>query len=130
MKIRRTVLPNGLTILTESMPHVRSLSMGVWLRSGSRSESEELNGITHFIEHMLFKGTQNRTAAQIASQMDALGGNMQAFTGKETVSFQCKVLDSHLDKAFAILSDLVLHPRFDPSDIQREKKVIYEEIKM
>ena len=130
MKFHRTVFPNGLTVLTEPMPHVRSLSMGVWLKSGSRNETEKLNGITHFIEHMLFKGTMSRSAAQIASEMDSLGGNLQAFTGKETVSFQCKVLDSHFEKAFNILSDLVLNPRFDPHDIQREKKVIYEEIKM
>src|SRR5882724_2007790 len=85
--VRKHVLASGLTILTEEMPHLRSVSMGVWLKSGSRHETEPLNGVTHFLEHMLFKGTETRSASQIAREMDSLGGNLDAFTGKETVCF-------------------------------------------
>lgn len=128
--IQRTVLPNGLCIVTERMPHVRSVSLGVWLRSGSRREVEEENGITHFIEHMLFKGTENRSAEQIARSVDAIGGNLDAFTAKEIVCFSAKVLDEHLPIAFDVLSDLVSHPLFRPEDIDRERGVILQEIKM
>src|SRR5579872_4233298 len=128
--MRKQVLANGLTVLTEQMSHLRSVSMGVWLKTGSRHEAEPVNGVTHFIEHMLFKGTHSRPAAQIAREMDSLGGNLDAFTGKETVCFNCKVMDEHMTQAFDILSDLVLDPRFDKSDIEREKGVILEEIKM
>ncbi len=128
--IQRTVLPNGLCIVSERMPHVRSVSLGVWLRSGSRREVEEENGITHFIEHMLFKGTENRSAEQIARSVDAIGGNLDAFTAKEIVCFSAKVLDEHLPIAFDVLSDLVSHPLFRPEDIERERGVILQEIKM
>src|SRR6266566_8346178 len=128
--IRKTVLSNGLLVLTESMPHVRSVSMGAWIGSGSRDESAEVNGISHFAEHMVFKGTTTRSAQQIARQVDSIGGNMDAFTGKETICFNIKVLDEHLPIAIDILSDLVLNPTFDPKDILREKGVILEEIKM
>src|SRR6202012_1564216 len=94
--IQRTVLPNGLTILTERMEHIRSVAMGVWIRAGSRHEVAELNGISHFVEHMVFKGTQSRSAQHIAREVDAIGGNLDAFTGKETVCFNIKVLDEHL----------------------------------
>jgi predicted Zn-dependent peptidase len=128
--IRKTVLPNGLTILTEEMKHIRSVSIGIWVKTGSRHEDAEVNGISHFVEHMVFKGTRNRTALDIARQMDSIGGNMDAFTGKETICFNAKVLDEHLPIAFDVLSDLVLNPTFDTKDISREKGVILEEIKM
>ncbi|MBZ5644687.1 MAG: insulinase family protein [Acidobacteriia bacterium] len=128
--IEKAVLPNGLTIVTERMPHVRSVSVGIWLGTGSRGESPERNGIAHFIEHMVFKGTERRTAEQIAQTMDAVGGMMDAFTAKEMTSFNAKVLDEHLPVAFDVLSDLVLRPRFDDADIAKEKQVVLEEIKM
>jgi predicted Zn-dependent peptidase len=128
--IQKTVLPNGLTILTEEMQQIRSVSIGVWVRSGSRHEAPELNGISHFVEHMVFKGTKNRTALDIARQMDSIGGNMDAFTGKECICFHAKVLDEHLPIAVDVISDLVLNPLFELKDITREKGVILEEIKM
>jgi predicted Zn-dependent peptidase len=128
--IRRTVLPNGMLVLTESMPHVRSVSMGAWVGSGSRDETKELNGISHFVEHMVFKGTTSRSAQQIAREVDTIGGNLDAFTGKETVCFNIKVLDENVAPALDVLSDLVLHPTFAPEDLDREKGVILEEIKM
>ena len=128
--IKKEVLDNGLTILTEQMPHVRSISMGIWLKIGSRSETSELNGVAHFIEHLLFKGTSHRTAEQIARQVDSIGGHLDAFTAKETICYSTKVLDEHLPVAFDILSDLVLNPKFDPGDMEKERSVILEEIKM
>ncbi len=128
--IRREVLPNGLTILTEEMSHLRSISIGIWVKSGSRHEEPELNGISHFVEHMVFKGTNTRTAEDIARQVDSIGGNMDAFTAKECVCFNIKVLDEHLPVALDVLSDLVLNPVFDTEDISRERGVILEEIKM
>src|SRR5437588_1985617 len=128
--IRREVLPNGLIVLSEEMSHIRSISIGIWMKSGSRDEVAELNGISHFVEHMVFKGTTSRSAQDIARQVDSIGGNMDAFTGKETICFNIKVLDEHLPVAIDILSDLVLNPVFAPKDIIREKGVILEEIKM
>jgi predicted Zn-dependent peptidase len=128
--IRRQVLPNGLTIITEQMSHIRSVSIGIWLKSGSRDEDLEWNGISHFIEHMVFKGTETRSAEAIARQVDSIGGNMDAFTAKECICFNIKVLDEHLPIAMEVLSDLVLHPVFDAGDIARERSVILEEIKM
>src|SRR5260370_1219779 len=128
--IRKTVLPNGLLVLTESMPHVRSVSMGAWIGTGSRDESAPLNGISHFVEHMVFKGTTSRSAQQFAREVDTIGGNLDAFTGKETVCFSIKVLDENVPTALDLLSDLVLHPTFTPDDIAREQGVILEEIKM
>src|SRR5579859_1563354 len=128
--IQREMLPNGLIVLSEEMPHIRSIAIGIWMKTGSRDESPELNGISHFTEHMVFKGTKTRTARDIARQVDSIGGNMDAFTGKETICFNIKVLDEHLPIAVDILSDLVLNPIFDPNDINREKGVILEEIKM
>ncbi len=128
--IRREVLSNGLIVLSEEMPHIRSISIGIWLKSGSRDETAERNGISHFTEHMVFKGTTSRTAQDIARQVDSIGGNMDAFTGKETICFNIKVLDEHVPIAIDILSDLVLNPVFNPKDIAREKGVILEEIKM
>ena len=128
--IRKTTLPNGLLVLTEQMPHMRSISMGVWVATGSRDEQSEHNGLSHFVEHMLFKGTTSRNAKQLARETDAIGGNLDAFTGKETICFNIKVLDENLPAAMDILADLVLHPAFAPEDVEREKGVILEEIKM
>jgi len=128
--IQRQVLPNGLTILTEKMDHIRSVSIGIWVKSGSRHEDPNVNGISHFVEHMVFKGTSSRSAEDIARQVDSIGGNMDAFTGKETICFNVKVLDEHLPVAVDILSDMVLHPIFDVNEITRERGVILEEIKM
>ena len=123
-------LPNGVRLVTETMPHVRSVSLGVWLARGSRHEVPEQGGIAHFIEHMLFKGTERRSAQDIAQQFDSMGGNLDAFTSKEYAGYYLKVMDEHLPRAFDILSDLVLHPAFPEDEIEREKKVILEEIKM
>jgi predicted Zn-dependent peptidase len=128
--IRKTILPNGLMVLTESMPHVRSVSMGAWVGSGSRDETAELNGISHFVEHMVFKGTTSRSAQQIAREVDTIGGNLDAFTGKEMVCFNIKVLDENVPPALDVLADLVLHPTFTPEELAREQGVILEEIKM
>lgn len=128
--IRRTTLSNGLLVLTERMPHLRSVSMGVWIDAGSRDETPETNGISHFIEHMVFKGSTTRSAAQFAREVDSIGGNLDAFTGKETVCFSIKVLDEKVPTGLDLLSDLVLHPTFAPEDIVREQGVILEEIKM
>jgi predicted Zn-dependent peptidase len=128
--IRTTTLANGLLVLTERMPHLRSVAMGVWIDSGSRDETPEVNGISHFIEHMVFKGTTTRSASQFAREVDAIGGNLDAFTGKETICFNIKVLDENVPAALDLLTDLVLHPTFDPSDLAKEQGVILEEIKM
>ncbi len=128
--IRREVLPNGLTVISEQMQHLRSVSIGVWVKTGSRDEDPRSNGISHFIEHMLFKGSANRSAEDIARQVDSIGGNMDAFTAKECTCFNMKVVDEHLPVAIDILSDLVLNPLFKEEDIAREKGVILEEIKM
>jgi predicted Zn-dependent peptidase len=128
--IHREVLPNGLTILTEEMQHIRSVSIGIWIKTGSRDEDLQWNGISHFIEHMVFKGTKQRSAEDIARQVDSIGGNMDAFTAKECICFNIKVLDEHLPIALDVLSDLVLNPVFDVQDISRERSVILEEIKM
>jgi predicted Zn-dependent peptidase len=128
--VQKEVFPNGLVVLTEPMEHVHSASVGIWLRQGSRREPEPLNGISHFIEHMVFKGTRRRSAEDIAREVDSLGGMLDAFTTKEMVCFNTRVLDEHLPKAFDILSDMVLEPKFAPEDIEREQGVILEEIRM
>jgi predicted Zn-dependent peptidase len=128
--LRRTVLPNGLIVLTERMDHLRSVAMGVWIKSGSRGEAAETNGISHFVEHMVFKGTRNRSAQLIAREMDSIGGNLDAFTGKETICFNVKSLADHVPIALDVLADLVLNPVFASSDIERERGVILEEIKI
>jgi predicted Zn-dependent peptidase len=128
--ILRTELENGLLVLTERMEHVRSVSMGVWVDSGSRDETPAVNGVSHFVEHMVFKGTTSRSAQQLAREVDQIGGNLDAFTGKEQICFNIKVLDENLVPGLDLLSDLVLHPTFTPEDIGREQGVILEEIKM
>jgi predicted Zn-dependent peptidase len=128
--ITRDVLPNGLRLLTERMPHVRSVSVGVWLARGSRHEPSAQAGIAHFVEHMLFKGTTTRSAEDIAQTIDSIGGQMDAFTAKEYAGYYLKVLDEHLPLAVDVLSDIVMRPAFSPDDVEREKKVVVEEIKM
>ena len=128
--LRRTVLPNGLIVLTERMEYMRSVAMGVWIKSGSRCEPAESNGISHFVEHMLFKGTRSRSAQHIAREMDSIGGNLDAFTGKETICFNVKSLAEHVPIALDVLADLVLNPVFAAPDIERERGVILEEIKI
>ncbi len=129
-EIQTATLPNGVRIVTELMPHVRSVSIGIWIGTGSRAEVGPENGLSHFIEHMVFKGTANRTAEDIARSVDSIGGGLDAFTSKELVSYNTKVLDEHMPIAFDVLSDLVLNPLFEENDIEKEKGVILEEIKM
>src|SRR5438034_10643508 len=128
--IVRDVLDNGLRLLTERMSQVRSVSIGVWLTRGSRHETAERGGIAHFVEHMLFKGTTSRSAEDIAQAIDSIGGQLDAFTAKEYASYYIKVLDEHLPLAIDILADIVRNPAFGPEDVEREKKVVVEEIKM
>src|SRR5689334_7855364 len=128
--IEKTVLSNGLTIISEQMNHVRSASVGIWVRSGSRHEAAPLNGISHFIEHTLFKGTRNRTSREIAVGSDAIGGHVDAFTSREVAAYYVKVLDEHLARAFDLIADLVTAPLFDDSELDRERNVVMEEIKM
>ena len=126
----REVLNSGLRLVTETMPHVRSVTIGVWLTRGSRHETDERGGIAHFVEHMLFKGTDTRSAEDIAQAIDSIGGQLDAFTAKEYASYYIKVLDEHLPLAVDLLADIVQRPAFVAEEIEREKKVILEEIKM
>jgi predicted Zn-dependent peptidase len=126
----REILDNGLRLITETMPHVRSVTLGVWLTRGSRHESDDRAGIAHFVEHMLFKGTDERSAEDIAQAIDSIGGQLDAFTAKEYASYYIKVLDEHVPLAVDLLSDIVRRPAFAADEIEREKKVILEEIKM
>ena len=128
--IERAVLPNGVRVVTEQMAHVRSVTVGIWIGTGSREETPEESGLTHFIEHMVFKGTKNRSAEQIARSVDSIGGGLDAFTSKELVSYNVKVLDEHLPEAFDVVTDLVRNPLFAHDDIEKEKGVILEELKM
>jgi len=129
-KIRSTTLANGIHVITEAMPHVRSVAVGLWIGTGARTESAEQNGISHFIEHMVFQGTEKYSAEEIARSVDSIGGNLDAYTSKELVCFNTKVLDEHLPLAFDVLSQLVTHPLFHDRDIVKEKGVVLEEIKM
>src|SRR5690349_7529381 len=128
--IERSTLPNGVRVITERMNRVRSVTVGVWIGSGSREEQPHETGLSHFIEHMVFKGTKNRSAEDIARSVDSIGGGLDAFTSKELVSYQVKILDEHLPLAFDIVSDLVRNPLFAKDDIEKEKGVILEELKM
>jgi predicted Zn-dependent peptidase len=125
----RDVLPSGLRLVTERMPHVRSVTVGVWLARGSRHETAAESGIAHFIEHMLFKGTSTRSAEDIAQEIDSIGGQLDAFTAKEYASYYIKVLDEHLPIALDLLSDMLTRPAFAAADIQKEQDVNLEEIK-
>jgi len=127
---RKSVLPNGIRILTERMPHVRSVAVGVWVETGSRHEPEVRGGVSHLIEHLVFKGTATRTAQDIARTMDSVGGQMDAFTTKENTCFYVQVLDEHLPLAVDLLTDILLHPLFDAEELEREKSVVLQEIRM
>jgi predicted Zn-dependent peptidase len=129
-QVQVTRFPNGLTVLTEQMPHLRSCTVGVWVRRGSRHESSDWNGICHFIEHAVFKGTERRTALDIAVESDRLGGHFDAYTTHEMTGFALKVVDTALPSAFDLLSDMLARPRFDEEELRREQKVIIEEMKM
>ncbi len=127
---RRSVLPNGIRVITERMPHVRSVAVGVWVETGSRREPEDRGGMSHLIEHLVFKGTATRSAEDIARTMDSVGGQMDAFTTKEHTCFYVQVLDEHLPLAVDLLTDILLHPKFDGDELEREKSVVLQEIKM
>jgi predicted Zn-dependent peptidase len=127
---RKSVLPNGIRLVTEAMPHVRSVAVGVWVDTGSRVEPEERGGISHLIEHLVFKGTATRSAEAIARAIDSVGGHMDAFTAKEHTCFYVGVLDEHLPLAVELLSDILMRPLFAAEDIEKEKSVVLQEIKM
>ena len=126
---QKTVLPNGLRVISETIPSVRSISLGVWVEVGSRFEPVEFNGMSHFIEHMVFKGTKRRNAAQIASSLEEIGGNLNAFTSREHTCYTARVLDEFLPDALDVLADLTCHATFTPSNMNKERQVIGEEIK-
>ena len=127
---RKSVPPSGIRVVTERMEHVRSVAVGVWVETGSRHEPEGRAGMSHLIEHLVFKGTQTRTAEAIARTMDSVGGQMDAFTTKEHTCFYVQVLDEHLPLAVDLLTDILLHPVFDAEELEREKSVVLQEIKM
>ena len=129
-EVHSTKLPNGITVLSEHMPGLRSVTAGIWVRRGSRHESAEENGICHFIEHSVFKGTERRSARDIAVESDRLGGQLDAYTTHEMIGFALKVADSGLAEAFDLVADIVSRPRFDQQDLEREQKVVLEEMKM
>ncbi|HLH77017.1 MAG TPA: pitrilysin family protein [Candidatus Binataceae bacterium] len=126
--MRKSVLANGVRVLTEEMPQALSASLGIWVANGSRYETPAENGVSHFIEHLLFKGTPTRSAAQIAEEMDAVGGNLNAFTGKEYTCYYARVLGEDFPMATGLLADIFLHSVFDPEEIDRERQVILQEI--
>ncbi len=128
--VRSTRLPNGAIVLTEQMPSLRSATVGIWIRRGSRHETAEMNGICHFIEHAVFKGTARRTALDIAVESDRFGGHFDAYTSHEMTGFTLKVVDRAVPQAFDLLADMIAGPRFDAEDLEREQKVIIEEMKM
>jgi predicted Zn-dependent peptidase len=127
---RRTVLPNGLTVLSETMPGVRSVAFGAWVRAASLHEPRELMGVSHLLEHMVFKGTARRSAKQIALELEALGGSLDAYTSREHTVYQARVLDEHLDIAADVIGDFVFGPSLRASDLDLERKVVLEEIAM
>ena len=127
-RFHHRILPSGITLVGEEVDSVRSLAVGVWVRVGARHEGPGENGLSHFIEHMLFKGTTTRDAFQIAWSLEAVGGHLDAFTGREATCFYARALDEHLDLALDVLADLTLRPRFDPADVTKEKQVVLEEI--
>jgi len=123
---RKTVLDNGIRVVSESIPHVRSVSIGVWADVGSRDESLTQNGISHFIEHMVFKGTKKRSVRDIAQSLESLGGYLNAFTTKEQTCFYARVLDSNVAEAMDVLSDIVTHATFKEQELEKEKLVVIE----
>src|SRR5579872_5898225 len=126
----KTVLDNGVRVISEQLPYVRSVSMGIWVGVGSSHEESQLRGISHLIEHMLFKGTPTRNARQIAELMDSIGGNLNAFTDKEVTCYHGRVVDLQAGLAFGVLTDMFRHAKFDPNDLRNEQQVILEEIRM
>lgn len=127
---KKEILPNGVRIVTEEMPYVRSVSLGIWVAAGSRDESTKNNGAAHFIEHMMFKGTEKRSAKEIAEALDAVGGQLNAFTSKEYTCYYAKVLDEYFDISVDLLGDMFFNSSFKEEEIEKEKNVIIEEIKM
>lgn len=127
---QKELLINGMRVVTEEIPYVNSVSIGIWVKVGSRYENEENNGISHFIEHMLFKGTKSRSAKEIANSIDKIGGQLNAFTSKECTCFYAKVLDTHFDIALDVLADMFFNSNFDQEDIEKERGVVIEEINM
>lgn len=127
---RKLVLDNGVRLVTERLPTLKSVTVGIWVNTGSRDEQPSQSGYSHFIEHMFFKGTRSRSAADISREIDALGGEMNAFTTRETTTFYVKVLDQQLKQAIELLADLFHQSRFDPREIEKEKQVVLEEIRM
>ena len=128
--VHKVVLDNGIRIVAEKMASVKSVSIGLWVNIGSRDEEASEHGMSHFLEHMFFKGTEKRSAKEIAREIDAIGGELNAFTSRETTTFYAKVLDDHLPKAVELLSDNFHYSKFDPREIEKEKQVVIEEIKM
>ncbi len=127
-RFRKTVLPSGFTVLTETMPERRSASIGVWLRCGARDEPGDALGISHFLEHMMFKGTARRDARAIARALESRGGHLDAFTSREQVCYYARFLSEHIPEAVDVLADILCHSRLDPDDVEREKSVVREEI--
>lgn len=127
--VDKTTLAPGITLLTQPMPERLSVSIGVWVRTGSRDETPERQGIAHFIEHMMFKGTETRDARAIAASLESLGGHLDAFTTREQVCYTARVLSEHLPEAIDVLADILCRSRFDPVEVEREKSVIHEEIR-
>lgn len=127
--VNKTVFPNGLKVVTERMPYVRSVSLGVWIKAGSRTDTIDRMGMAHFIEHMLFKGTEKRSVFDIADSLESLGGSLNAFTSRDMTCYYASVLDEHLEQAIDVLSDILTHSTFIPEEIEREKLVVIEEIR-
>jgi predicted Zn-dependent peptidase len=130
LRYQKTVLDNGIKVITEEIPYLKSASIGIWVITGSRDEEPHENGISHFIEHLMFKGTERRTAFEIAREIDSVGGTLNAFTGREYTCFYAKVIDKNLPLAIDLLSDIFLHSLMDPKDVEKERMVILQEIKM
>src|SRR5262245_33447006 len=128
MSVEVTRLPTGLTVVTDSMPHLQSASLGVWVGSGSRDEQPEEHGISHLLEHMAFKGTRRRTARQIAEEIEAVGGDINAATSIETTAYYARVLKADVPLALDVISDILSNPLFDPDELMREQNVIVQEI--
>src|ERR1700744_1724424 len=128
--VRKTVLPGGLRVVTESLPSVRAVALGIWVGVGSRDEDEPHAGATHYLEHLLFKGTRKRSALEISAEMDAVGGEMNAFTAKEYTCYYARVLDADLPLAIDVLSDMVTSSLIEPKDVDAERNVVLEEIAM
>lgn len=128
--IKKTILNNGIRVITERIPYASSVSIGIWVANGSRHERRESNGVAHFIEHLLFKGTERRSSLDIAREIDSVGGVLNAFTSREYVCYYAKVLDKFLPKAVDLLTDIFLHSTFDPEEIEKERRVVLQEINM